>query len=194
MLLIVLKRIFFKLMKNSVYGKTMKNLRKRINVRLITSAKDYKKYVSKPSFVSQKIFSENFVAIHEAKPVLTLNKLMNVGFSILDLSKLLRYDFHYNYIKRKYDTKLLFTDTDSLVYEVKTNDVYEDFYKDNDLFDFSDYPKDSKFFDLVNKKHIGKMKDKFKRKISEFVGLKSKMYSLIDVDNEEEKKAKGVNK
>ena len=194
MLLIVLKRIFFKLMKNSVYGKTMKNLRKRINVRLITSAKDYKKYVSKPSFVSQKIFSENFVAIHEAKPVLTLNKSLNVGFSILDLSKLLTYDFHYNYIKRKYDTKLLFTDTGSLVYEIKTNDVYEDFYKDNDLFDFSDYPKDSKFFDLVNKKDIGKMKDKFKRKISEFVGLKSKMYSLIDVDNEENKKAKGVNK
>ena len=66
------------------------------------------------------------------------------------------YDFHYNYIKRKYDARLLFTDTDSLVYEIKTNDVYEDFYKDKDLFDFSYYPKDSKFFDLVNKKVIGK--------------------------------------
>ena len=133
-------------MNNSVYGKKNGKLRKRINVRLIISAKDYKKYVSKLSFVSQKIFSENFVAIHKTKPVLTLNKPIYVGFSILDLSKLLMHDFHCNYIKRKYDAKLLFTDTDSLVYEIKTNDAYEDFYKDNNLFDFSDYPKDSKFF------------------------------------------------
>ena len=80
------------------------------------------------------------------------------------------YDFHYNYIKRKYDAKLLFTDTDSLVYEIKTNHVYDDFYKDKELFDFIDYPEDLKFFDLVNKKVIGKMKDEFKRKIiTEFV-------------------------
>ena len=103
-------------MNNSVYGKTMGNLRKRINVRLIVSAKDYKKYVNKPSFVSQKIFSESFVALHETKPVLTLNKPIYVGFSILDLSKYLMYDFNYNYIKRKYDAQLLFTDTDGLVY------------------------------------------------------------------------------
>ena len=148
---------FFKLMNNSAYGKTMENLRQRINVRLINNAKDYKKYVSKPSFVSQKIFSGNFVAIHETKPVLTLNKPIYVGFSILDLSKLSMYNFHYNYIKRNYDSKLLLTDTDSLVYEIKTDDVDEDFYKDKGLFDFSDYPQDSmelhsKFFDPVNKK------------------------------------------
>ena len=175
---------FFKL-------KTMENLRKRINVRLIISAEDYKKYESKVIFVSQKIFSENFVAIHETKLVLTLNKPIYVGFSILDLSKLLMYDFHYNYIKRTYDAKLLFRDTDSLVYEIKTNDVYEDFYKDKNLFDFSDYPQDSTFLDPVNKKVIDKMKDDFKVKIiSGFVGLKSKIYSLIDVDNEENKKSK----
>ena len=98
-------------------------------------------------------------------------------------------------LKRKYDAKLVFTDTDSLVYEIITNYVYEDFYKDKDLFDFSDYPQDSKFFDLVNKKVIGKMKYKFKEKlVSEFLGLKSKMYSLIDEYNEENKKAKRVNK
>ena len=144
-------------MNNSAYGKTMENLRQRINVRLINNAKDYKTYVSKPSFVSQKIFSGNFVAIHETKPVLTLNKPIYVGFSILDLSKLSMYNFHYNYIKRNYDSKLLLTDTDSLVYEIKTDDVDEDFYKDKGLFDFSDYPQDSmelhsKFFDPVNKK------------------------------------------
>ena len=152
---------------------------------MINNAKDYKKYASKPNFVSQKIFRKNFVAIHETKPVFTLNNLIYVGFSILV----------YNYIKRKYDVNLLFTDTDSLVYDIETNDVYEDFYKDKDLFDFSDYPQDSRFFDPVNKKVIGYMKDDIKGKIiSEFVGLKSKMYSLIDVDNEENKKAKGVNK
>ena len=89
----------------------MENLRKRINVRLVNNAKNYKKYVSKPSFVSQEIFSENFVAIHVIKPVLILDKTKYVGFSILELSKYFMYDLHYNYIKRKYNVQLLFTDT-----------------------------------------------------------------------------------
>ena len=159
------------------------------------NAKDYNRCINKPSFVSQKIFSKNFVAIHEIKPVLTLNKPVCVGFSILELSKLIMYKFHYKYINSKFDAKLLFTDTDSLVYEFKTQDVYEVFYQDKNLFHFSDYSLNSKFFDPVNKNVIGKMKDEFKgRIISEFVGLKSKMYSLISVDDEEVTKAKGVNK
>ena len=132
-------------MNNSIYGKRRENLRKKI------SAKNYKKYVSKASFVLQKIFSENVVAIHETKPVLTLNEPVYVGFSTLDLSKYLMQDFYYNYIKRKHDAKLLLTGTNSLVYEIKTNDVYEDFYKNEDLFNFSDYPQDSKLFDLLKK-------------------------------------------
>ena len=81
------------------------------------------------------------------------------------------YEFHYKYIKTKYNAKLLFTDTGSLVYEIETKDVYEDFYVDKNLFDFIDYPQDSRFFDLPNKKVIGKMKDAFKGKIIiEFVG------------------------
>ena len=105
------------------------------------------------------------------------------------------YKFHYKYIKNIFDAKLLFTDTDSLVYEIKTKDVYEDFYLNKNLFDFSDDPLHSKVFDPINKKAIGKMKDEFNRKIiSEFAGLKSKMYSLISVDNEEVTRAKGVNK
>ena len=93
---------------------------------------------------------------------MTLNKPIYVGFIILDLSKYFVYEFHYKYIKSKFNAKLLFTDTESLVYEIKTKDVYEDFYQDKNLFDFSDYLLDSKFFNLVNKKVIGKMKDKFK--------------------------------
>ena len=141
------------------------------------------------------MFSKNFVAIHKIKPVLALNKPIYVEFSILDLSKLLMYEFHYKYIKSKFDAELLFTDTDSLVYEIKTEDVYEDFYEDKNLFDCSDYPLDSKYFDLVNTRVSGKMKDEFKGKIiSEFAGLKSKMYSLISVDDKEVAKPKGVNK
>ena len=153
---------FFKLMNDIVLGETMENLRKGISVKLINNAKDYVKCISKPSFVSQKIFSKNFVATQEIKPVLTLNKPIYVGFSILDLSKYLRYECHYKYIKSKFDAKLLLTSTDSLVYEIKTKDVYEDFYQDKNLFDFLDYPLDSKFFDPDNKKVIGKMKDVFK--------------------------------
>ena len=85
---------FFKLMVNCVFGKTTENLRKRANVILVNNAKDYIKFVSRPNFVSQKIFNKNFVAIHKIKPVLLLNKPIYVGFSILELSKFLMYDFH----------------------------------------------------------------------------------------------------
>ena len=181
-------------MNNSVFGKTMANLRKGISVKLVNNAKDYVRSISKLSFVSQKIFSKNFDSIHEIKPVLTLNKPIYVGFSILDLSRHLMYELHYKYIKSKFDAKLLLTDTDSLVHEIKTEDVCEDFYPDKYLFDFSDYLLNSKFFDLVNKKVIGKMKDEFKgRIIKEFIGLKSKIYSLIDVEDEEVTKAKDIN-
>ena len=169
-------------MINSLYGETMENLRKRINVRLDNNAKDYKKHVRKPSFVSQNVFSKDLVAIHEIEPVLTLDKPIFVGSSILDLSKLFMYDYHYNYIKRKFDAKLLFTYTDSLTYEIKTEYIYEDFFRNKHLFDFSNYPKDSKFHDMINNDVIGKIKDKSEGKIIiEFVGLKSKMYSLIDM-------------
>ena len=117
-------------MNNATFGKTMENLRKRISAKLINNAKDYVKYTGEPSFVLQKIFSKNFVAIHEITQVLTLNKPIYVGFGILDLSKLLKCEFHYKYINNKFDAKLLLTDTDSSVYEIKTEDVYEDFYQD----------------------------------------------------------------
>ena len=109
--------------------------KKRVNVKLINYGKDYVKCVSRPTFVSQKIFSKNLVAIHKVKPVLLLNKPVYVGFCVLELSKLLMDDFHYNYFKVNYDAKLLFTDTDSLVYEIKgVDDVYEKNYADKDLF------------------------------------------------------------
>ena len=110
---------FFKLIINSVYGKTMENIRKRINVRLINNSKDYVRCVSKPNFISQKTFSKNFIAIHQIKTVLTLDQPIYVGFSFLELSKLFMHKFHYEYVKNKFGAKLLFTDTDSLVHPWK---------------------------------------------------------------------------
>ena len=188
---------FFKLMNNSVFGKTMENIRKRVDVRLITDEKKLLKMVSKPTYVSSKIFNENLVAVHKIKETLTLNRPAYTGMCILDLSKTLMYNFHYNYIKKKYGNKakLLFTDTDSLTYEIEAEDVYQDFWNDKDRFDNSDYPESSPYFDTTNKKVIGKFKDEAcSIPIKEFVGLRSKMYSYIKDNRKCEKTAKGIKK
>ena len=136
------EKYFLKLMINSVYGKTMENLRKRINVRLVNNEKDFLKYTSRPTYITHKIFGKDYAAIHEIKPVLILNKPIYVGFAVLDLSKWKMYDFHYNFIKKNVDVELLFTDTDRLTYEIN-------------------YSKDLNFFDETYEKVIGKMKCKF---------------------------------
>ena len=187
---------FFKLMNNSVFGKTMENLRKRSNIQLVTNPERMERLAARPTYISHKIFHENLVAVHSKQTKLVLNKPSYVGMSILELSKTLMYDFHYNYIKKKYpEAQLLFTDTDSLCYHIKTEDIYSDFFADRELFDNSDYPSDSKFYFSENKKVIGKFKDETAGvPIREFIGLKSKMYS-ISLDNEKfSKKAKGVKK
>ena len=116
---------FFKLLNNSVFGKTMENIRKRVDVRLVTDQKKLSKLASKPTFVNSKIFSEDLVAVHKIKETLTLDRPAYVGMCILDLSKTLMYDFHCNYVKSWYNNKakLLFTDTDSLCYEIETKDI-----------------------------------------------------------------------
>ena len=116
---------FFK-MNNSVFGKTMENIRNRVDIKLVNNKKQAERLSAKPNFNHCNIFSENLVAIHTKKTELKFDKLVYLGISILDISKTLMYDFHYNYIKRKYGdkAKLLFTDTDSLVYEIETKDFY----------------------------------------------------------------------
>ena len=104
-----------------------KQLQKRMNVRLVNKEKDFLKYTCRATHITQKIFDKNHAAIHEIKPVLTLNKPIYVGFTDLKLSKELMYDFHYRFIKKHFDAELLFTDTDSLTYELKSKDVYEGF-------------------------------------------------------------------
>ena len=171
---------FCKLMINAVYGKTIENLRKRINVRLVNNEKYFLKYASRPTYIIHKIFGKDYAAIHEIKPILILNKPVYIEFTVLHFSKWMMCDFHYNFIKRIFSAELLFTDTDSLTYdETKSENIYEEFLKWKDLFDFSNYSKDSRFFNETNKKVIGKMKDEFGGIIvSEYVALKSKLYSI----------------
>ena len=118
---------FSKLMINSVYGKRMENLRKRIILGLVSNAEDFLKYTSRSTYIACKIFSENFAAIHEIQPALILKKPIYVGFTVLELSKWLMYGSHYNFIKKKFDAEFLFTDTDSLIYEIRSENVYEVF-------------------------------------------------------------------
>ena len=117
-------------MNNSVFGKTMENIRNRVDIKLVTDRKQAEKLSAKPNFNHCNIFSEDLVAIHMKKTKLVFNKPVYLGMCILDLSKTLMYDFHYNYIKRKYGdkAKLLLTDTDSLKYEIQTEDLGLDLF------------------------------------------------------------------
>ena len=128
---------FFKLTINSVYAKTMENLRERISVQLVKNAEDFLKYSSRPTYITHKVFDKNYADNQEIKPVLILNKPIYVGFTVLELRKWLMYDFHYNFTKNHVDAKLLFTDTDGLTYGIKSEDVYEEFYKHKHLLDYS---------------------------------------------------------
>ena len=124
---------FFKLMNNSMFGKTMENLRHRRNIDLVNNEKKLKKLAAQPTFKSFRIFHENLTAVERAQAELMLNRPIYVGFCVLDLSKTLMYDFHYNYVKEKYpkpNSKLMFTDTDSLAYIIKTDDLYADMLAD----------------------------------------------------------------
>ena len=191
---------FFKLMNNSCFGKTMENIRKRVDVRLVNTAEKAKKLTNKVNFDRCTIFSENLCAIHMKKTKVIFDKPLYLGMCILDLSKTLMYNFHYNYIKPKYNerAKLLFTDTDSLCYEIQTKDFYKDISLDVEcLFDTSNIPKghSSGIKVGVNKKVVGMMKDEAGGKIiEEFVGLRAKLYSYKMFEGKEEKKCKGVKK
>lgn len=191
----------YKLGNNSVFGKTMESVRTRINLKVRTSEKLFLKDIADPTFMSMKIYSENMVACQKQRSVISLNKPIYVGQAILDLSKVHMYKFWYEYLKPKYGSniKLLATDTDSLIYHVKTEDLYKDMKKDSHMFDMSEYnPLEEKLgwmYDKTNKKVPGKFKDETQNKpIAEFVGLKPKMYALRLDDNSEKKTCKGIKK
>jgi len=185
---------FFKLLNNSIYGKSLQNQRKQVNIQLVNNEKQLLRLTAKPGFKSFKIFSDYLAAVQCVKENILLNKPIYVGFTILELSKCLMYNFHYNVIKKQYGdgAKLLFTDTDSLCYNIKTIDIYQDMKKCEEEYDFSDYPKTHMLFNESNKKVVGKFKDETNSvPIEEFVGLRTKMYSL-KYDKHEKRVAKGI--
>ena len=199
---------FYKLMNNSVYGKTLENVKNRMDADLCIGEEKAIKKIRSPYYKSCKIFNKDLCFIEKYRKCVELYKPTYIGFSVLDLSKLLMYQFHYDYIIKKYGpekARLLFTDTDSLTYHIKTDDIYKDMAENKQLFDFSDYPsnilKDAKSQNTVhiedkdsNKKVIGKFKDETNSKpILEFIGLRSKMYA-IKTESEEKKTAKGISK
>ena len=191
---------FFKLMNNAVFGKTMENIRNRVDIKLVNNEKQAEKLSAKPNYKHCNIFSEDLVAIHMKKTKLDFDKPVYLGMCILDLSKTLMYDFHYNYIKKKYEdkAKLLLTDTDSLLHEIQTEDFYNDISGDvKDRFDTSGYPSDhpSGIPSGFNKKVLGMFKDEVNGDIiDEFIGLRAKLYSYKMFEGKESKKCKGVKK
>ena len=178
----------------------MENMRNRVDIKLVTNEKQTRKLISKPNFYHRNIFCDHLVAIHSDKTKVVLNKPMIVGQAILDLSRILMYKFLYDYIKPKYGdkAKFLFTDTDSLMIKIETDDFYKDILPDvTEMFDTSNFPKDypSGIPTGLNKKVIGMFKDEAgEKQITEFPGPRAKVYAYLMDDDHEVKKCKGVKK
>ena len=193
------KKDFFKLMNNSVFGKTMESIRKHRNMKLVTTEEKYLRIVMKPNFKSGVLFGENVVGCEMGKIKVFMNKLVYLGQGILDLSKIVMYEFHYDYMVPKYGLeklKLCYMDTDSLVYDIKTEDFYEDIADDIPArFDTSGCCPNRPLPVGLNKKVTGLMKDELGGKImTEFVSLRPKLYSYEKLDGLEDKKCKGIKK
>ena len=192
---------FFKLMNNLVFGKTMENIRRHRNVKLVTTEEKYLCTVMKPNFKSGALFGENLMGCEMGKIRVVMNKPVYLSQVILDLSKIIMYEFHYDYMVPKYSLeklKLCYMDTDSLVYDIKTEDFYEDIANDVETrIDTSGYSKtDFRLLPIgLNKKVIGLMKNELRGKImTEFVALRPKLYSYKKLDGSEDKKYKGIKK
>ena len=189
---------FYKLMNNSVFGKTMENIRKHRDIKLVNNKEDYLKQVMKPNFKGGVLMGADFMSCEMGKVKVKMNKPVYLGQAILDLSKTIMYEFHYDYMKRKYnesDLKLLYMDTDSLVYDINTEDFYKDIAEDVETrFDTSGYVPGRPLPIEKNKKVIGLMKDELDGKImKEFISLRPKMYSYR-VEESEPKKCKEIKK
>ena len=197
----------FKLMNNSVFGKTMENIRKHRDIKLVTTDKKRRKLVSEPNYHTINLISEDLSIIEMKETKVKMNKPIYLGLSILEISKTLMYEFWYDYMKPKYNdnVRLCYMDTDSFIINIKTNDFYKDIASDNEnRFDTSNYEENtSKTSALArrplptgkNKKVIGLIKDELGGKIiTEFVTLRPKTYSFLTDDGKEDKKAKGTKK
>ena len=188
----------FKLMNNAVFGKTVENIRKHRNIKLVTTDEKRNKLVSEPNYHTMDYISKDFSIIEMKRTKVKMNKPIYLGLSILDISKILMYEFWYDYMKPKYgnDVKLCYMDTDSFITNIKTEDFYKDITNDVEKrFDTSSYEVNRSLPTGKNKKAIGLMKDELEGKIiTEFVTLRPKTYSYLTDDGKEDKKAKGTKK
>ena len=191
----------FKLMNNAVFGKTMENIRKHRDIKLVTTDKNRNKLVSEPNYHTMNYISKDLSIIEMNKTKVKMNKSIYLGLSILDISKILMYEFWYDYMKPKYSkygnrVKLCYMDMDSFVMNIKTNDFYKDIANNVEKrFDTSNYECNRPLPTGKNKKVIGLMKDELGGKIiTEFVTLRPKTYSYLTDDGKEDKKAKGTKK
>ena len=189
---------FFKLMNNAVFGKTMENMRKHRDIKLVKTDHKRNKLVSEPNYHTMKLISENLSKIEMKKKKMKMNNPMYLGLSILEISKIIMYEFWYDYMKKKYGdmVKLYYMDTDSIIMNIKTKDFYKDITQDvEERFDTSNYDVDRPLPKGKNKKVIGLMKDELGGGIiTEFVALKPKTYSYMADESIEMKKAKGTKK
>ena len=189
------KKDFFKLMNNSTFRKTMENIRKHRNIKLVMNRELYLRIMMKPNFKSGVLFGENLMGCKMGKIKVVMKKLVYLSQAILDLSKTVMYVFHYDYMKPKFDNlRLCYTDTNSLVYCIKTKDFYADIMDDvEERFDTSSYCSNRPLPIGKNKKVIGLMKDELGGAImTEFVALRPKLYSFRQLDGSEDKKCKGI--
>ena len=184
-------------MNNAVFGKTMENVRKHRDIKLVRTDKKRNKLVSEPNYHTMKLIDDNLAIIEMKKVKVKMNKPIYLGLSILDISKITMYEFWYDYVKNKYDSRanLCYMDTDSFVINIKTKDFYKDIPMDvKERFDTSNYIYDRPLIG-VNKKVIGLMKDELGGGIiTEFVALRPKAFSYIPNDFTELKKSKGTKK
>ena len=176
------KKDFFKLMNNPVFGKTMKNVRKHSDIKLVTTNKRRSKLVSEPNYHTINYISEDLSVIEMNKTKVKMNKPIYLGLSILEISKILMYEFWYDYMKPKYNDniKLCYMDTGSFIMNIKTEDFYKDISNDVEKrFDLSNYEVDRPLPTGKNKKAIGLMKDELGGKIiTEFVTLRPKTFHI----------------
>ena len=192
------KKDLLKLMNNSLFGKTMENIRKHRDIKLVTTDRKRSKLVSEPNYHTINLISEDLSIIEMKKTKVKMNKPTYLGLSILEISKILMYEFWYDYMKPKYNdnVKLCYMDTDSFTMNIKTNDFYKDISNDvENRFDTSNYEVNRPLPTGKNKKIIGLMNDELGGKIiTEFVTLRPKTYLFLTNDGKEDKKAKGTKK